>query len=605
MDQKEQGAVAANDPIDVQALLHLNNLVYEMEPSLSVCSSRQMKTYIPEQPGEGFELGRDKINIQLTSGASFVDLKNSTLSFEVRFSGFGTDEVAPSFPGTLGEFAQEGGSVLQIPAHAGYQQLFSRVRLTHATGQEIDRQQNVGEWTQLRNYYDQSAEWRDTVAKPLWKHNSTGGAFKPTNQEHGPIGPSNATGFPSAKSTREGSDLRDESWGYPITLKLGRFGLQNDFTQRVTLPLGELIDCFRDKNELCPPYLLSGLQIQLETYSKETFFIRTPTTAVQRAIYPLHPDDETPWFKLKVVDPPEDKKGAWGLEPYPVGSKVLIGDVKVNLCSYTLTDAVSRRVAQVSSEKGLDWTWKAIANQTLLTKENEINMKVSKAISRADMFIVKARLSQNLNNQFTDSFSSLPWVDPMVKSYAGRFSTLPPFFDDVRMTSDSTNLDGTCVGMQVRLGAEYYPAQPMGRQGKQQFIHSALQSFNAMRRNDAAVGPTAEQFSGVVRSIGKQYQTIDGSGDPFADRFVSGAVVALDGSYPALYSSCVGIYAIPLETNPDLKQSGLAISAQRTAEINMEFLDAGADPKLRRYDLFIPHTKVASLWLGDQCIVRD
>ena len=51
--------------------------------------------------------------------------------------------------------------------------------------------------------------------------------------------------------------------------------------------------------------------------------------------------------------------------------------------------------------------------------------------------------------------------------------------------------------------------------------------------------------------------------------------------------------------------SGLAISAQRTAEVNFRFKPLSVLPIQRRYDMFIPHTKVATLFLGDVCVVRN
>ena len=114
---------------------------------------------------------------------------------------------------------------------------------------------------------------------------------------------------------------------------------------------------------------------------------------------------------------------------------------------------------------------------------------------------------------------------------------------------------------------------------KKEFIHSAFKTFSQFRRSDENGGPDDTQFSG--------YRVTRNAAD--ADLGQLGVAI-----------SCV-----PLESSSTLQQSGAAISAQRTAVVNMAWSGGeGALIKDRKVDAFVVYSKLATLFL-DSVVVRS
>ena len=69
------------------------------------------------------------------------------------------------------------------------------------------------------------------------------------------------------------------------------------------------------------------------------------------------------------------------------------------------------------------------------------------------------------------------------------------------------------------------------------------------------------------------------------------------------YSLGLAVSAVPLESSSTLQQSGAAISAQRTAVVNMTWAKSD-DTDDRKIDAFVPYSKLATLFL-DSVVVRS
>ena len=192
-------------------------------------------------------------------------------------------------------------------------------------------------------------------------------------------------------------------------------------------------------------------------------------------------------------------------------------------------------------------------------------------MSRACCVIIKSRTNANMSGSTqaaADSYASDPWQLQGIR------------YDDTTTAITATNraMDGTMTAFQVQLGAQYIPALPTV--SPQEFLHSALKTFNQYRRSDEVGGVPLWSYMG----IDEQY--------------------SFDNARPDQVRAAKAISAVPLESSSTLQQSGSAISAQRTAVVNFEYKYDRTTDTPRRVDLFVPYSKLATLYL-DSVVVRS
>lgn len=207
------------------------------------------------------------------------------------------------------------------------------------------------------------------------------------------------------------------------------------------------------------------------------------------------------------------------------------------------------------------------------TSESDYSIQITRALSRANNVIVKTRNKNKVGVSTQDSFGSQAWV---VTPLEGGGTT--GFDQNVK----DDPIDGTMASFQVQLGAQYIPSRSL--QDKSEFIHSALKTFSQFRRSDEIGGPDATQFAG--------YRTTVEDGLP---------AVILQNKY----NLGLAISTVPLESSSTLQQSGAAISAQRTAVVNMAWANHSGDAEgYRKVDAFVQYSKLATLFL-DSVVVRS
>jgi len=122
--------------------------------------------------------------------------------------------------------------------------------------------------------------------------------------------------------------------------------------------------------------------------------------------------------------------------------------------------------------------------------------------------------------------------------------------------------------MQCQIGSLYLPSQPLDNTVK--FYHSALEAMGMFRLAEdqgASLGVPLERFTG---------------------RF-TGSIVGVGNRF----TSCVGVAALSIASSPTLPESGLSISPQRTAVIELTFTNP--DGVQRHYNLFLVHSKSCEL----------
>jgi hypothetical protein len=728
-----------NEAADIASLLDANQLDYRLAPSLSIATSRSMRSYAALQ--NTYTLG-DKITFVPSTGATYADLLNSYIAFDLVFIN--------NTPAGSSAYVPIDGA--RIPGYCGYGQLFSDYALTHASGVEMDRQtQAVGEWVQIEQYYNMSHQKR-LIQGSTYLHNDTPQPVSPlidtgmayeeackakwwlpdmigttakytpsafnTNQldtqsvfavetkggdpteidvqttsgvsgaatGSPPVNPApnyftkplvvsgtqadfgaglaiSRTFGPRADLTGEGDTYEpqwkgllpinqnhlvatgvntpvntqngirddpigltgpaidiiapfptaDESWrqkyarvAQPTRNGIGVItasgvgaayvsGWQSGFKEdqdlsgqrvRVVIPLTHLIPMFRN-NLLAPSYLIAGLRIELGTYAKETFF--QSVTVLNKAGFD---QDYVPF--------------TWN----PLHS-VQIQNPVINFETFTLTDAITRKIAQISAASGLEWSWDAIHQSFTTTSSTDFSYSINRNISRANIVVVKTRSVNNLTAQSENYFASDAWDSPLPLPRITFPMTYPqnPLANDRKPSSGDQAYDGTMASFQVQLGALYIPAQPIVN--TTEFLHSALKTFCQYRRNDEVGGVPLFQFRGQAYSIAPadndlidaiaRDSTPPGSTPPpvYYTRTLTSIPDNFSRTLPSLAIACV-----PLESSSTLQQSGAAISPARTAIVNMRWLYPRNTDQARRIDLFVSYTKLATLLL-DSCVIRS
>jgi hypothetical protein len=260
------------------------------------------------------------------------------------------------------------------------------------------------------------------------------------------------------------------------------------------------------------------------------------------------------------------KQGVWN-----VADTVTITKPEINLECFQLTDSIVRKLSQISASSGLEWYFDAVHHMSSTMATKQVTVQITRALSRCNNVIVKSRHDSAINRYDQDSLASQPWVYDVPKAGA-----------DAVAAAEENGVSGNLEAFQVQLGAQFIPSQPI--QYREDFLHSAMKTFSQFRRSDEVGGVELPTFTGVKKT--------------------QGALAVASTYKPGL-----AIAAIPLESSSTLQQSGSAISAQRTAVVNLSYANdvgqLGALPgSLRRVDVFCVYSKLCSLFL-DSVVVRS
>ena len=293
---------------------------------------------------------------------------------------------------------------------------------------------------------------------------------------------------------------------------------------------------------LAPSFLAAGLQVHIDFYNGKHFF--------------------------------QCGTNARGL---PFTTVPFAGDLKIkspemHLETFTLTDSILRKLSQISASSGLEWYFDAVHQMNHTVGESDLSMQITRALSRANNVIVKTRNASYLGNSIVDSYASQIWAQ--TEKEGGPTDAVY----NTNLVGDKYQ-DGTLEEFQVQLGAQYIPSRSLAT--KKEVMHSSMKTFSQFRRSDEVGGVDDAQFSGM------RTNTLI---DPAAGVYLSGLAVA----------------AVPLESSSTLQQSGAAISAQRTAVVNMKWkgVSNGTNFGLRRVDAFVVYSKLCTLFL-DSVVVRS
>jgi hypothetical protein len=646
------GAGAEQKSPAALALMNINGIVYETPPSLSVFTSRVTKRFVVPRSATAHKLSSgNPLIIPINSGMSWVDLRNSFLYFEVVFPG-----IHEGGGGAFGRIKRGTGYTDNVTKSrlASWAQLFRGYRITHATGVEMDSVQCADTWNQLRLHNNKPEAYRRSIAAAEYGYTPLGGSSPLEDPAYSKSSVRNSnTNATRPNALDIGESYGSRHLGAPIARNLDGSDFLNKHVEQVRIPLGDLFDMF-DTDRLAPPYLLSGTVIELIPNSKENFFIRpaeVPLPAAERQNPQTRNFHQGPYpSAVTTVNgfvAPRSAEAArqFGNEtldtPWLDTEHVALQNLQLHLSTYTPTDAIARTCAQISADQGLDWCWTAVHSSTKRISQQDTTMQVAAGLSRANMILVKVRNAGDIENPVRDSFSSLPMLKRSgIKTYRMKLAE-NDFLNPVdNPTAPYNPMDGEAglpSSVQARVGAVWIPSQPMtGDAGA--YYQSAIEAWGGMHRLDGVYGPTPAEFAGRLVHVPGSAPLVTGTNGTLpatsiwdniqilgynslhepADLNFDGifmpvsATKQLGGStpqFPPLYtdtSASVGILAIPLEVSPVLDQAGLALSAQRTAEVNLTFPPPVENDVFleKQLDLYVPHTKIATLFLGDAVVVR-
>jgi hypothetical protein len=364
----------------MNSLKRINGLSYLMAPSLSVVTTRTVRQWPSSQPDyDTAQGGQQTLTYVVSSGAAYVDARNSCLKFQVTAS-----KGASSHADRWGWGRY--GSALN---------LFETIRLTHSSGYVVEiHQDSFGEWCYLRNALGRDKHWRETVLPQMQGHQQAPGVDADTYQ------------FPKddvfdPNNPRTG----DQDWF--------TFGQKVD----VVIPLSELSDIFAN-DALMPSFLLAGMRIEL-------VIARNLDSAIQG------------WLTTVNVD----RQKARSFNGNGAPGAIKIEHASIQLETITLTDAITRSLAQMSANQGLTIPFTRLHSirtfyGAALTGST---IQVNRALSRANAVCVA--FFRNVSDDFA---SATPTED------AGKSDFLRILPADMRIES-----------MQVKLGAEFYPSKPL------------------------------------------------------------------------------------------------------------------------------------------------
>jgi hypothetical protein len=208
--------------------------------------------------------------------------------------------------------------------------------------------------------------------------------------------------------------------------------------------------------------------------------------------------------------------------------------------SYLLSDLVMRSLNNMSATSGLEVTSKSCYNNITVRSTSQINIDVSKSVSRALSFVYKERPSfQSAVRPVTTSFFESVHMD--AKSFVSEFGS--------------------------RIGALYLP-------------QSSIRGENAR-----ITGP--ELYIQTLRSFGKNYQGSGVSaGVPFSKYLTGSAIVGQD-----------------LERSNILDLSGIPLSTSRLLNINASFGGTALPTEARIVDVFLYHVVLLRVF-GSNLVVE-
>ena len=223
-----EGEQKSND--QVNSLLMVNGLDYRLPPTLSVAVSRSHASYAGNQQVYG---AGSTMNVTLSSGAQYVNFRESYLHFTVNMTGLVPgNEYSFSSKAIEEQVAAAGGQIDFLPGRNGVMNTFNSFRWVHSSGTLLEEfNQDMALWNYVRDRYTLSSD----------KSRSHGSLmdFQTRIQE----GKTFTSAFPSHK---------------------------------FIVPMSFVADCF-NQQQLAPSFLVAGSRLEIRLNSLLHAFVKVAT----------------------------------------------------------------------------------------------------------------------------------------------------------------------------------------------------------------------------------------------------------------------------------------------------------------------------------------
>jgi len=518
------GMLAAGSEEDVKNRMVVQGLVYDFPASFSACKQRQMLEQTSQNQSYKVTGSGQTIVIYFSSGEWSINPRNTYLTFNVKSDYTDWASAGLWDATTLGPSIQTGPG--------GFYNMFSMIRLLSASGQEILNYRNPVYYTNVCDNFTKNKTWFDSANGALEGYSVTATDYETQGDP---------ALFGIKPVSRQGVSV---ATGNGSTSQLG---------VRACLPLSKLLGIF-DVDCLLPPYLISGMRLELQMAPPQRAFIYTPGTV--------------PGFTTSAP-----------------AAGYTMSDIRINSDTYALDAPIQGIMQKQAAETGLEIVFQdreIIQNQ--IQGVTTANINIRKAVGRANCSYSVVQdsdaLQANAAGAALPSASALYWpITDYQYQLAGNF--FPPAgvkspygiapYTDLQSFSQRDNADGL---IQVQVGEPLW---------------YALRAFQANNALPAGIMAELDNFAGPpvpgpIGGAGIDYKV--GGGDRIAQA----------GS---------GIIAVNLQRSDEVCHSGLPLSMSRQLSLQVNFnQDFGTEVPNATITTVLLYTKAVKVWL-DRVNVRD
>ena len=329
-DRKDSGQ---SGDAALSTLLNANNLdSYVLPSALSVTVARSFKQSYPV--ANTYDVGPAALNSStvsfvLTPGADYVYGPDSFFTFS----------LASSTPGAgLENWFGEHGSVLNI---------FKSIRLTHASGVEIEYIDNLNLLNSFKMAYERDETYRSSEGTGFGMSHKSKSSRDPLATAVAPV----VVGV--------GASTITQTWASSGTGGTGRY-LRANLSNSFAVPLSALSEFF-NSDKLLPPYVLAGMRIELE--------LASPNISLQGIT---------------------TSTGVITVNSSAVTQTLT--ELRMQLDSHTLSDSVAKAIARMSANEGLDIHFPSWFHDRHQMTNTSTTINITKALSRVEDITLVPRI---------------------------------------------------------------------------------------------------------------------------------------------------------------------------------------------------------------------
>ena len=501
---------------NVESRMVAQKLVYDFPRMFAVTKMRQYLSQQAQNEKYTVKTAGGSIVVYMASAEWAVNPRNTYLTFTVK-------GLAPEYTYVAGD--QQNGYAGVFTGPGGIYNMFASVRALSASGQELGSTRNIVYCTKPMDEYSHPPEWFDSAEAGMEGYCNTSPLYALAT-------PTTPAEYTKRMVNQQGICI---SGNDPT-----RQGVQ------FSVPLSKLVRAF-DVSQLLPPYLVSGMRIELQLQSPDKAFI--------------HCDGKN--------------GGAYLAASLAAGYEV--SDVRVVADTYSLDAPVLGSIQKLATEAGLEILFNdvdIIQNQ-LSSATTTASINVRKAVGRCNLAYTTIQSMEQVTGGTVSAqlpgASAAPWN---VSFYQWKNSGMymPP--SGVRTT---LGINGVVAEGDTEVFSSGYQST--------EAIWHALRCFGSNRTLPYGCAVNASNW-GPVPVIGKII-------DPIS---VQPNALIRSPNYGT--SMC----AVNLQRSDELEHSGLPLSMARQLSLDIQFFKAYGTGAMLTTVIF--YSKALKIWL-DRINIRE